>query len=924
MASLNICGFELADEPNGIGSEVGLSGTSLATFGEVQASIVRSGSRALKCDNTAGASTDISFASAPSCYSSDGTPNGISIETLTTVFYRFYFCYTLLPATGEEWIFKTDQGNGGGGVRIDSTGALSFWISNATFNSFIQLGSSSTPLASGEWYRIEIETHRASGSQWQLRIDGETTASGLSVGSLQIISPVFGKRDDLNGNFITFYYDDFASDDSDFPGEGSVISLPNSGEYSGSSASWTLGAGSSKVAAVSEIPADGDTTYITCSTNLALEGMESINPSSTGITGTINAVKVIGIGAKGGSTVTAGYISMRSSGTVVSTTAADWTQNTNGYDTRAIVRSTNPATNLAWSLTEVNDVQSLITHNQSQARPLRCTALYTLIDYVPPPIIEETPGSSPLGEFDPQLVPEFWFTEEAVVPARFHETLAKSATDSISVSANAGISRASGYAFAPTVTANASANVSHSTASGVAFNPSVTANASAEVTVSTASGYTFATNVVADSNVSVGLASASGITYTPTISLESPTSVNVNLSTASGIAFGPSVVADSSADGTLSTATTDIFNPGINADANTNGSLSLASGIVFSSSVTADANATGSLNTASVAIFTPTINTDSTVDGNSSTASGIVFSTSVTADSNITVNVSIASGTTNTPNVTADSYTGVSVSTASGVTYSPTISIDAIVDSTNSTATGIVHTPTVTANAIADVGLSTANAITYDAVVDLSSTTLVDATLSTASVEIFNVGINTDSNIEVGLSTANCITYTPEVITEISIDVEVDKSIATGETKNVSVNAGAVIDGGPFFASAIVYNVDVQADSNTDSSCSTASGNTFSPIISISCDASVDVSTADADTFDPTINHDSSILVGINRATGRTFFTRIDTGSEDDFVLLNESGKPTRTWKQIGPNLYLVEGKLMRRLNNSFFTIPLN
>lgn len=202
--------------------------------GVYETTIVRSGAGSIKWVAVSGAGNNSLLAVSP------GT------------FVRFYVRVTVRPATTARQLF----GSTGSAVNIKlkTDGTLQL------FNGASSIGTSTTALTdTTKWYRVEFRTGTAS-SVPVLVIDGNTEVTGSP--SAWTYTGGFGP-DDAVADTYTAYFDDYASDNTGFPGDGKVkLALPTTDQTIGSGWTDSGGAGSNLFASVDNTPPIGiaDTT----------------------------------------------------------------------------------------------------------------------------------------------------------------------------------------------------------------------------------------------------------------------------------------------------------------------------------------------------------------------------------------------------------------------------------------------------------------------------------------------------------------------------------------------------------------------------------------------------------------------------------------------------------------------------------------
>lgn len=371
MARVNLCGFE-----TGNGNE---SFTFVGTTA-VQGTTVRTGQHALQVNPTG---TGTGFFRL-GLLNADGTHTFASV---TTSYLRFYFLYTILPASGSEQICEVLAGGGSAKIemRIDSAGKLS------CYQVTTQLGSTgSTALVINRWYCIEFKVGSGATAAWEIRIDGAVEISGTDTLADSGTSGLWslGKGINRNSNSVEFYYDDMTIDDAAYPGPGAIIRVDPAADVA--KTNWLNQAASStnEFSSVADYASggagdDGDTTYVVTST----AGTQTFTVSFTALTiprmRGINEIKLF-TSCRDTGTVNAYQIQLRPASNAQSTTTLD---GGNTYEQRAILYKTIGGTDVL-SIANVNTCQASIIKTQSQGRELRCTAMALMLDI---PVINGPP-----------------------------------------------------------------------------------------------------------------------------------------------------------------------------------------------------------------------------------------------------------------------------------------------------------------------------------------------------------------------------------------------------------------------------------------------------------------------------------------------------------------------------------------------------
>lgn len=175
------------------------------------------------------------------------------------IFYRFYMRISSAPGSDRR-IFRTGNGLSSIYVKLMSTRALR--LEHGTGGT---IGTSSAILSTNTWYRVEVGADKA-GNMLSLRIDGAVEVDWTAIGgggTLTTDSSFYFGAIDTVAATMTVHFDDICSDTEDWPGPGRIERI-DPDTLASDNANWTLGAGASKLAAISESPAapDGDTSYL--------------------------------------------------------------------------------------------------------------------------------------------------------------------------------------------------------------------------------------------------------------------------------------------------------------------------------------------------------------------------------------------------------------------------------------------------------------------------------------------------------------------------------------------------------------------------------------------------------------------------------------------------------------------------------------
>ena len=197
---------------------------------------VRSGTYSGKCDQ------DTQFQS--------------SAFSLATIIARDYVRFSALPASTARTFMRIFSDDAQIDAKIRSDGKVEVVrVGQGTD------GPGTAVLSAGVWYRFELKAVKGATGSIELRIDGvaDITATSVNTGTTNYTSYVaLGPP----GEALSFYHDDAAVDDTNFPGAGSIIQLIPNGD--GTLNSWTSDGSSPHFDSGDDWPgaADDDTTYL--------------------------------------------------------------------------------------------------------------------------------------------------------------------------------------------------------------------------------------------------------------------------------------------------------------------------------------------------------------------------------------------------------------------------------------------------------------------------------------------------------------------------------------------------------------------------------------------------------------------------------------------------------------------------------------
>jgi hypothetical protein len=250
MAILSFLGFEDG------GFDFGGAGTR-----SIQSTVKRTGNYALRVNPTTTNTGSVVL------YRNSATGGFANFGTLST-FMRIYFRADLLPASGSEEVLIIASGTPATSnrkltLRINSTGTLALYDSTNTL-----AATGSTVLSTGIWYCIMVQsTTSATASSARVWLN-QTSASSttyeidttMTQNNVAVEAPWLGKVSNSSGQSVDFYYDDIlVADTPSHCTAGEVVRATYSTQGTNS---WNVGTGTSTFAECSEVPSDGNTTYI--------------------------------------------------------------------------------------------------------------------------------------------------------------------------------------------------------------------------------------------------------------------------------------------------------------------------------------------------------------------------------------------------------------------------------------------------------------------------------------------------------------------------------------------------------------------------------------------------------------------------------------------------------------------------------------
>lgn len=326
--------------------------------------------------------------------------------TANVCYIRFYLYVNTLPSAANT-IFFAGGGLGTAGlIKLTSSGALQL------FNNTSQVGSDSSNLSTGVWYRVELYQDKsgAGGSHVLTgRIDGTDFASSSSLTLSDGAHDIY-----LGGNTKSeaqtvgeWFFDDVAINDNtgsyqnSWPGDGGIIHLKPNG--AGDNTDWTgyIGTGAN-YERVDEVTPDDNTSGVRSFTTGQID---DYNIEASGLSGsdTINVVSV-GFRANRSTGTTSSTFNVRlkdsSGGTVTesSTFSADtttWRTHTTASNVTTpypIISYTRPGGSNAWTSSYLDTAQiGAKIVSGSGDRYVQLSAIWACVEYT----ANASPPSSP-------------------------------------------------------------------------------------------------------------------------------------------------------------------------------------------------------------------------------------------------------------------------------------------------------------------------------------------------------------------------------------------------------------------------------------------------------------------------------------------------------------------------------------------------
>lgn len=552
MARVYSAGFELGSSTNGVEGDT-YSGAAASS------AVTRSGTYALRAN--------------PAASTAFWRTQILAANSTTAICYLRFYLYIATATNAIIQIGRISDLSGTTQAVIRLTTGNQLQLCDATIT---QIGSNSSALTTGTWYRIEVQYDPVA-KTCDARINGVSFASGANTTGTGWGQITLGA---INGTpTCDLYFDDVAiNDDSGsfqntWPGDGKIIHLrPNA---AGDNTGLTVGVSDNvnHYLNVDEVTPDDDVTYNQTSTASQTDDY-NIDNSGIGATDTVNVVSVgvryrkvtsgtmvFNVRAKasaGGTVESSSNISSATTTFKTNAEVAPFNYPLTMYDLPGV--STTP-----WTQADLDLAQIGVNTVSNTANNWRVTAMWMLVDYTPAAGVSVVPGVASLATSTfaptiqlPQLV-------TAGVLALAISTFAPTVT--VSQTITPGVSSLAITSFAPVVTAtnNVTATPALATLATSAIAPTVSISDNKTVVPSTIAltTATFAPQV----NLSVipGAASLATSTFAPTVSASNNITATPATRALTISSFAPTVVLPKTVTPGVATLSLSTFAPTITA-----------------------------------------------------------------------------------------------------------------------------------------------------------------------------------------------------------------------------------------------------------------------------------------------------------------------------------------------------------------------
>jgi hypothetical protein len=346
MAILNLSGWEPGDATE--------SATTSGTI-SVQGTTKRSGAYALQVNPT---TTAVGYHQFRNSTWTAGSVDAVFAHD--DLYVTFYFRDATKPAANDEEIMQFQHTGGTKlAIRINSSGNLLAYNGTPTL-----VATGSTALSADTWYRLDVKCGTsATVGAYEVKINGTSEFSGTTNTSANQHTLIrVGKVANRNGNTVDYFYDDLIISDSAYVGAGAVeiMVCTSSGTYS----QWTAGTGST-FAEVDDVPHDGVTSYLTATAQNDASTFNLESSATAGISGTINAVKMMVVAARVGGTNTSYQARIRNGSTDVDSATVN---GVSGYTARSSIIATDPNGGIAWTTGGLDSTEIGVEDNDATNR----------------------------------------------------------------------------------------------------------------------------------------------------------------------------------------------------------------------------------------------------------------------------------------------------------------------------------------------------------------------------------------------------------------------------------------------------------------------------------------------------------------------------------------------------------------------------
>ncbi len=307
-------------------------------------------------------------------------------DTSAQLYFRFYLNAATLPSSGNKVLmFTIWDGGVGNRLRLGDDGKLYLY----DWNDVTLLGTSTTALSTGTWYRIEVSHVISVGNfTMTVRINGteeiNVTAADVTGGVGAFILGIVG-----NANTADLYFDDVAVNDTSgtsqtsWPGAGSIAHMnPSAAGDNAMGARGGTDTGSDH-GQVNQVPFN-DASYYVLDVNNDIIDLNLPTAASVGI-GASDTITLVQVGARIAGSATGNFT----------------------YNTR--IKSQASGTVASGTVITVNSNQIFVTHDDAVPK------VYSLTSYTDPQAGGAwTPSlldSAQIGVIAPDAAPDCWVGE---------------------------------------------------------------------------------------------------------------------------------------------------------------------------------------------------------------------------------------------------------------------------------------------------------------------------------------------------------------------------------------------------------------------------------------------------------------------------------------------------------------------------------